>query len=91
MWSQQATAQSDLEETDNISATMAKFYLARIDTANKTAADFQAEAAVVFGKALDDLYEQCHNSFCNISTFVSTTPLLVTMPTLQMTSASAIC
>ena len=30
---------------------------------------------MVFGKALDDLYEQCHNSFCNISTFVSTTTI----------------
>ena len=43
---------------------MAWFYLARINTADKTTstADFQAEAAVVFGKALVDLYEQYPNS-----------------------------
>ena len=43
--------------TYNIAATMADFYYEKINTADKTAADFQAEAAVVFVSALDDLYE----------------------------------
>ena len=66
----------DLDDiTKNIADTMAEFYPARINTADKTAAGFQVEAAVVFNKALDDLYGQCNTSMGNISTFVSTTTI----------------
>ena len=67
----------DLDEIiNNISAIMAKFYMAKfylagIDTADKTTADFQAEPAAVFGKALIDLHEQyptpCYDQcFCHL-------------------------
>ena len=67
----------DLDQIINdISASMAefymdKFYLAGITTADKTTADFQTEADTVFGKTLIDLHEQystpCYyQCFCHL-------------------------
>ena len=50
---------------------MDKFYLAGINTADKTTADCQTEAATVFSKTLIDLHEQyatpCYDQcFCHL-------------------------
>ena len=57
--------------TNLIAATMADFYFKKLNSADKTAADFQAEAAVVFSDALGDLYKQYSQLMGTMSNFVS--------------------